>query len=233
MAEGRVRVNGRVVRSPARWIDPGRDRVVVDGRRVGDETPRVVLAFHKPAGLVTTRVDPAGRPTVYDALGDVGRWVFPVGRLDRDSSGLLVLTNDHRLGERLTSPEHRVPKTYHVRVAGVPDAASLGALREGLPLDDGTVTRPAKVRVLGTPRGSSRGPAGRAVPGSTWLEVVLTEGRNRQVRRMAAAVGHDVLELVRVGIGGLSLGGLAPGAWRELAPEEVARLESRPRPGRQ
>jgi len=199
---------------------------VVDSRRVGDLTRRVVLAFHKPVGLVTTRMDPGGRPTVYDALGDVGRlapagtralpgWVFPVGRLDRDTAGLLVLTNDHRLGERLTSPEHHVPKTYHARVAGVPDAEALRALREGLPLDDGTVTRPAKVRVLGTPRGEE---------GSTWLEIVLTEGKNRQVRRMGAAVGHEVLELVRVRIGRLDLGDLTPGEWRELGPEDVRRL---------
>ena len=217
IADGRVRVRGAVEREPSRWIDPSRDRVLVDGRPVGDETPRVVLAFHKPKGLVTTRADPGGRATVYSALGDVGRWVFPVGRLDRDTSGLLVLTNDHRLGERLTSPEHHVPKTYHARVAGLPDAEALRALREGLPLDDGTVTRPAKVRVLGTPRGE----------GSTWLEIVLTEGKNRQVRRMCAAVGHDVLELARVRIGRLSLGDLAPGEWRELDGPDVRSLLAR------
>ena len=216
IADGRVCVNGAVERTPSRWIDPTRDRVVVDGRRVGDETPRVVLAFHKPKGYVTTRADPGGRPTVYDALGDVGGWVFPVGRLDRDTSGLLILTNDHRLGERLTSPDHHVPKTYHARVAGVPDAEALRALREGLPLDDGTPTRPAKVRVLGTPR--------KEEGASTWLEIVLTEGKNRQVRRMGAAVGHEVLELIRVRIGRLGLDDLAPGEWRELGPEDIRRL---------
>ncbi len=234
IADGRVRVNGTVERAASRWIVPTRDRVVVDGRRVADESERIVLAFHKPVGVVTTRSDPAGRPTVYDALGDLGglapagswplpRWVFPVGRLDRDTSGLLVLTNDHRLGERLTAPDHHVPKTYHARVRGVPDAEALRALREGLTLDDGTLTRPAKVRVLGTPRtrpglGSGSGEA------STWLEIILTEGKNRQVRRMGAAVGHEVLELVRVRIGRLDLGGLAPGEWRELGPEDVRRL---------
>lgn len=214
IADGRVRVNTAVERAPSRRIDLARDRVVVDGRRVGDDTPRVVLAFHKPRGVVTTRADPEGRPTVYDALGEVGRWVFPVGRLDRDTSGLLILTNDHRLGERLTSPDHHVPKTYHARVAGVPDAEALHALREGLPLDDGTLTRPARVRVLGTASG------GR----STWLEIVLTEGKNRQVRRMGAAVGHEVLDLVRVHIGRLALGDLAPGEWRELDAEQVKTL---------
>ena len=147
-----------------------------------------MLAFHKPVGLVTTRVDPGGRPTVYDALGDVGRWVFPVGRLDRDTSGLLILTNDHRLGQRLTAPEAHVPKTYHARVAGVPEEPALRALREGLPLEDGTLTRPARVRLLGTPRPGTAA-AGGARPPSTWLEIVLTEGRNRQVRRMCAAGG--------------------------------------------
>jgi pseudouridine synthase len=210
-------VGGRVERSPRRFIDPGRDPVRVDGQRVGDDVARVVIALHKPAGLVTTRVDPGGRPTVYDALGGVGRWVFPVGRLDRDSSGLLILTNDHRLGERLTAPEHHVPKTYHARVRGVPDAEALRALREGLVLEDGTTrTRPARVRVIGSPRDAAA---------STWLEITLSEGRNRQVRRMGAAVGHEVVELVRVRIGGLGLGGLAPGEWRELGPEEVAALE--------
>jgi 23S rRNA pseudouridine2605 synthase len=223
IADGRVRVNGLLERTPARWIDPARDRVEVDERRVGDDTPRVVIALHKPKGLVTTRADPGGRPTVYDALGDVGRWVFPVGRLDRETSGLLILTNDHRLGQRLTDPEHHVPKTYHARVLGIPGEEALRALREGLPLDDGTLTRPAKVRVLGTPRGASApsGPKGQA---STWLEIVLIEGKNRQVRRMGAAVGHEVVELVRVRIGQLDLGELAPGEWRELGPEEVRSL---------
>ena len=209
-----MRVNGRGEVRPSRWIDPARDRVTVDGRRVREAGP-VVLAFHKPAGLVTTRVDPGGRPTVYDALGDVGRWVFPVGRLDRDTSGLLILTNDHRLGQRLTDPASRVPKTYHARVRGVPGAEALRALREGLPLDDGRITRPARVRVIGSSRGG------------TWLEIVLTEGKNRQVRRMGAAVGHEVLELVRVRIGRLGLGGLAPGEWRELEPREIALLAGR------
>ena len=161
IVDGRVDVNDRPERDPSHWIDPRHDRVSVDGRPVGEGSAPVVIAFHKPVGFVTTRVDPAGRATVYDALGDLGRWVFPVGRLDRDTSGLLILTNDHRLGERLTSPEHQVPKTYHVRVAGVPEPEALRALREGLPLEDGVLTRPARVRVLGSVRGS------------TWLEIVL------------------------------------------------------------
>jgi pseudouridine synthase len=219
-----VRVAGAVERSPRRRIDPRHDRVTVDGRRVRDDVARVVIALHKPAGLVTTRVDPGGRPTVYDALSGFPGWVFPVGRLDRESSGLLILTNDHRLGERLTSPEQHVAKTYHARVDGVPDAEALRALREGLPLDDASCTRPARVKLLGTARGRPSGSSPAAGHGSTWLEIVLTEGKNRQVRRMGAAVGHEVLELVRVRIGRLGLGTLAPGEWRELTAAEVAEL---------
>ena len=214
IADGRVEVNDRPERDPSHWIDPRRDRVSVDGRPVGEGSSPVVIALHKPVGFVTTRVDPGGRATVYDALGDLGRWVFPVGRLDRDTSGLLILTNDHRLGERLTSPEHQVPKTYHVRVAGIPEREALRALREGLPLEDGALTRPARVRVLGSARGS------------TWLEIVLKEGKNRQVRRMCALVGHEVQQLVRVAIGRLTLEGLAVGEWRQPEPDEVARLST-------
>ena len=214
IAEGRVAVDGRTVTAPQRRLDPRRARVTVDGKRVGDDTERVVLALHKPAGYITSRTDPGGRPTVYQLLADVDRWVFPVGRLDRDSSGLLLLTNDHRLGQRLTDPSHQVPKTYHVLVEGVPDETALRALREGVPLGDGTLSRPARVATLGAARG-----------GRAWLEVVLTEGKNRQVRRMCAAVGHDVRELIRVAVGRLPLGDLPPGKWRRLGAADVQLLE--------
>jgi 23S rRNA pseudouridine2605 synthase len=200
------------VRWPERRIDPRRDRVTVDGSAVGDDTERIVLALHKPAGFVTSRSDPAGRATVYDLLRGVDLWVFPVGRLDRDTSGLLILTNDHRLGQQLSDPEHGVAKTYHALVEGVPEPAALQALREGVPLRGGGTTRRAGARVLGTSRGG------------TWLEIVLREGKNRQVRRMCAAVGHEVLALTRVAIGGLGLGPLPPGEWRRLDPGEIARL---------
>lgn len=215
IADGRVAVDGRVVRWPQRRIDPRRQRVSVDGASVGDDAERVVVLFHKPVGYITSRVEPRGRPTIYALLRDLDRWLFPVGRLDRDSSGLLVLSNDHRLGQRLTDPGHRVPKTYHARVQGVPPPEALRALREGVALGDGRLTRPAGVRSLGSSRG-----------GASWLELTLSEGRNRQVRRMCAAVGHPVLELVRVAIGAVALGDLAPGEWRRATRAETRLLTS-------
>jgi 23S rRNA pseudouridine2605 synthase len=219
IAAGRVAVDGRVVSWPQRRIDPRRARVSVDGAAVGDDTERIVVLFHKPVGYITTRAEPGGRPTIYELLRDLDRWLFPVGRLDKDSSGLLVLSNDHRLGQRLTDPGHCVGKTYHARVEGLPPSEALRALREGVALDDGRLTRPASVRCLGSSRG-----------GDAWLELTLGEGRNRQVRRMCAAIGHPVLELVRVAIGALELGDLAPGEWRRATREEI-RLLSAPRHG--
>jgi 23S rRNA pseudouridine2605 synthase len=213
ISAGRVLVNGRTVYDPGTWIDPRRDHVLVDGSAVNDATPRIVLALNKPVGYITSRTDPSGRPTVYDLLGDVGRWVFPVGRLDRDTSGLLILTNDHRLGEHLTIPATHVPKTYHVRVSGILSPETLCVLREGLDIGDPTPTRPASVYLLGARR-----------DGESWMAMTLTEGRNRQVRRMCATVGHDVQALVRVRIGGLDLADLAPGAWRELDRDEIRNL---------
>ena len=194
----------------------------VDGRRVGDAVARVVIAFHKPVGLVTTRVDPGGRPTVYDALAALPRWVFPVGRLDRDSSGLLILTNDHRLGERLTAPDAARPED-------LPRPRPRGSRRRGA----ARAARGSHARrrhdAPGPPRCALIGAARGAAAGSSWLEIVLTEGKNRQVRRMGATVGHEVLELVRVRIGRLGLGALAPGEWRELTPAEVEALVGRAR----
>jgi len=220
---GRVTVGGRVERSPARRVDLGQDCIAVDGRAVEEAAvERVVIAYHKPPGLIVTRVDPSGRPTIYDAL-ELPVPVFPVGRLDKDTAGLLILTNDHRLGQRLTDPEAHVEKRYHVRVRGVPGGEALRALREGLDIGDPTPTRPARIRSLGSPK-----------EGGTWLEIVLTEGRNRQIRRMTSAVGHDVLDLVRVRIGGLELGDLPSGEWRRLDPAAVRRLSGpqrrKPRP---
>lgn len=209
---GLVRVDGRVVTDPLTWVDLDRQRVT----RGGEEAPgaaALVLALHKPRGVVTTRRDERGRRTVYDLLPPGLPWVFPAGRLDADSEGLLILTGDAGLAERLTDPACHVPKTYHVTLNGIPSEDDLRRLREGIELSDGP-TRPASARVL-----SEDG--GRAV-----IEMVLTEGRNRQVRRMWAALGWRVKRLVRVAIGGLELGDLPAGACRELDAAEVSSASS-------
>ena len=200
---GRVTVNGAVA-GLATQVEPG-DEVRLDGRRLQLQAPRVLL-LHKPTGVITTARDPQGRPTVLDLVGGDER-LFPVGRLDRDTSGLLVITNDGDLAQRLAHPRHGVPKTYAALVRGDPDAAALGRLRTGVQLQDGP-TAPAAVRRTGPGR----------------LEITIHEGRNRQVRRMCAAVGHPVLELHRIRYGPLELGDLAPGSWRELTGGELERL---------
>lgn len=193
--------------------DPRRDRIQVDGRPVRLPAAPVYVLLNKPVGVVTTLEDPAGRPTVKDLLAGLRRRVFPVGRLDYHSSGLLLLTDDGELAARLTHPRHGVPKVYRVKVRGVPDARQLRLLAQGVTLEDGR-TAPAEVRVE-----STRG-------GKAWLRIRLVEGRNRQIRRMCAAVGLTVEKLSRVQLGPLKLGRLAPGQWRELTPEEVARLRA-------
>jgi 23S rRNA pseudouridine2605 synthase len=203
---GDVCVDGRVVTDPLTWVDLDRQAVTRAGE-VSVAVNPLTLALHKPRGVVTTRRDERGRRTVYDLLPADLPWLFPVGRLDADSEGLLILTNDSALATRLTDPEHHVPKTYQVTVAGRPMAQALDTLRSGVELADGK-TRPAEVRVLHD--GSK----------TTTLEVVLTEGRNRQIRRMMAAVGHKVKRLVRVAIGNYQLGDLAPGQYRKIATDE-------------
>jgi pseudouridine synthase len=214
---GEVCVDGRVVTDPLAWVDLDRQRITRQGR----EPPagaRLVLALHKPRGVLTTRRDERGRRTVFDLLPDGLPWVFPAGRLDADSEGLLIFTNDSGLAVRLTEPEHQVPKVYHVTVRGRPAAGTLENLRQGIEIKDGP-TRPAEVRVL------------EEQPGVTVVAMVLREGRNRQIRRMWAAVGHRVRRLIRVAVGGYELGDLAAGAWRTLSEAEVRRLEALNRPG--
>jgi 23S rRNA pseudouridine2605 synthase len=210
IAAGRVAVNGVLVTDPAREVGEG-DLVEVDGEVVPGAESKVVYAVHKPLGVVSTVRDTHGRPTVVELVPASGRLrLFPVGRLDMDSSGLILLTNDGELANRLTHPRYEVPKTYRARVGGgrVGEGA-LRALREGVELEDGP-TAPARVR--------------RVAP--EVLELTLHEGRNRQVRRMCAAVGHPVLALQRVAFGPLRLEGLAPGTHRRLSEAEVGRLRS-------
>jgi 23S rRNA pseudouridine2605 synthase len=207
IAAGRVRVNGELVGDPARDVAQS-DRVEVDGKSVAGSEPRVVYALHKPLGVLSTAKDTHGRRTVVELVPARGLRLYPVGRLDADSSGLILLTNDGELANRLTHPRYEVPKTYLARVAGgrVGEGA-LRALREGVDLEDGR-TAPARAR--------------RVRPEE--IELTIHEGRNRQVRRMCEAVGHPVLALQRVGFGALRLGELAPGAHRRLSEGEVGRL---------
>jgi len=199
----RVRVNGKVVENPDHWIDFNRDRVEFDGKPL-EIRLRVYILLNKPTGYITTFKDPEGRPTVYDLLQGVDTFVSPVGRLDLDTSGLLILTNDTQLAERLTNPDHKVSKTYVVECADVLSDDALDQLRRGVELSDGP-TRPAVVKRL---KGAE-------------IEVKITEGRNRQVRRMIEAVGSNVVKLMRVKIGLLAIGDLKEGQWRELTVEEI------------
>ncbi|MFI5004095.1 MAG: pseudouridine synthase [Solirubrobacterales bacterium] len=216
---GRVSVDGELVRDPARDVDE-RNRVEVDGRPLAGPEPRVVYVVHKPVGVISTAHDTHGRPTVLDLLEEPRR-LYPVGRLDADSSGLLLLTNDGALAERLTHPRYEVPRTYRARVAGGPvGERALGALRAGVELEDGP-TAPAEVRRVGP---TAAGDVRRVGRGGEELELTIREGRNRQVRRMCEAVGHPVLALQRVAFGPLRLGGLAPGAHRRLGEAELRKL---------
>jgi len=210
---GRVRVNGRVVQDPDHWVDLDRDKVTLDGKPLRSAAKRYILLY-KPKGFLTTWRDPEGRPTVYDLLPGDGNWVSPVGRLDLDTSGLLILTNDTALAEHLTNPDHQIAKTYQVKASTRLSEAQLQRLRIGVDLNDGP-TRPALVTRL---RDSEK---------YTFLELTITEGRNRQVRRMLEAVESKVLKLVRTAIGSIRIGDLPVGKWRELTPEEVRVLSPR------
>ena len=201
--EGRVTVNGSVADLATRVAEG--DDVRVDGVPVKPEAV-VAVVLNKPRGVVTTAHDPQGRPTV-TGLVETGARLFPVGRLDRDTTGVLLLTNDGGLADRLMHPRHGVPKSYRARVKGEPGDDALERLRAGIELDDGP-TAPADVR--------SRG--------ASVIDITIHEGRNRQVRRMCAAVGHPVIHLHRTAYAGITAGRLAPGEWRVLAPEEVEAL---------
>jgi 23S rRNA pseudouridine2605 synthase len=209
ICEGRVSVQGVLVTDPARAVDEDA-RVAVDGRLLDGPEPRVLYALNKPVGVVSTARDTHGRHTVLELVPARGLRLYPVGRLDVDSSGLILLTNDGELANRLTHPSFQVEKVYRATLAGGPVTdEALEALRDGVELDDGR-TAPARVRRLG----------------ANLIELTIREGRNRQVRRMCAAVGHPVLELRRVGFGPLRLGGLKDGAHRRLSPAEVERLRA-------
>lgn len=208
---GKVRVNGRIARLGDK-VDPKRDKVTVNGKNVIAVTNKVYIMLHKPRGFVTTMSDEFGRKSVADLVKDVGVKVFPVGRLDRDSEGLLLMTNDGEMANTLTHPSSLVNKTYRVTVAGEADTERVEKLCNGIELD-GRKTLPCDVFVI------------ERKPDRTVLNFIIHEGRNRQIRRMCEAVGLDVLRLKRTEIAGVKLGMLPPGSWRELNAREMQRLE--------
>lgn len=211
---GRVKVNGKLVQTPDHWVDFARDKVTLDDQPV-KAREKIYLLLYKPAGYITTFKDPDGRPTVYDLIPDIiggaGRWVAPVGRLDQDTSGLLLLTSDTQFAERVTNPDYKIPKTYLVKASTLLGERQIQQLRDGVALSDGP-TQPAQVKRV---RDSAK---------YSFIEITIHEGRNRQIRRMVEAVGSKVLKLVRIAIGSLRIGDLPIGQYRELTPAEVAML---------
>jgi pseudouridine synthase len=206
IAAGRASVNGKVVRDPDAWLDLERDRVTFDGKPL-ESAEKVYLLLYKPAGFLTTRRDPDSRPTIYDLLPPEQQALAYVGRLDLDTSGLLILTNDTQFAERLTNPAFKVPKTYRVTASRALAGAELERLRGGIELKDG-MTRPAIVQRID----------------ASHFELTITEGRNRQVRRMVEAVGAEVVELVRIAIGPVTIGELRERQTRPLTADEVRAL---------
>ncbi len=212
ITEGRVRVNGQVVTELGTKADANKDHIKVDGKLINPRQPLTYIMLNKPAGFVTTMSDPEGRPTVQDLLKGVKVRVYPVGRLDYNTEGLLLLTNDGDFAHLITHPKHEFPKTYRAKIKGVLEDHQIKTLEDGIYLDDGK-TAPAKIKKVSKEEANS------------WLEITIHEGRKRQVRRMFDRVGHSVIKLKRVRTGNLLLGELPEGAMRYLAPEEVEALK--------
>jgi 23S rRNA pseudouridine2605 synthase len=212
ISAGKILVNGKPVQDPDRWVDLGKDRITFEGKPLRAATKAYILLY-KPKGYLTTWRDPEGRPTVYDLTKDTGTWLSPVGRLDLDTSGLLLMTNDNDFAERITNPDHKIPKTYQVKASTLLTGEQLERLRHGVELNDGP-TRPAVVTRL------------RDGAKHTFLEITITEGRNRQVRRMIEALDSKVSKLVRTAIGPIRIGNLPIGKWRHLTSQELRSLRS-------
>jgi 23S rRNA pseudouridine2605 synthase len=209
--EGLVTVNGKPAVLGMK-ADLGRDHIKVRGKLIGAVESKVYLAFNKPVQCLTALHDEEGRPTVRDYLKRIKAQVFPVGRLDFNSEGLLILTNDGELANAVLHPRNKIPKTYRVKVDGFPDDEDIMKLERGINLDDGP-TAPAKVRVI------------KRLKANSWMDITIYEGRKRQVRRMFERIGHSVSKLMRIRINGLTLGDLKPGEYRYLTPEEVKKLK--------
>lgn len=208
---GRVTVNGRVIKELGTKVDPEKCKIEVDRRPVGGKEDHVYILLNKPAGYVTTAYDPQGRKTVLDLVTGINARIYPVGRLDLDTSGLLILTNDGTLTNDLIHPSREVKKKYRALVRGIPSEADLEKMRRGLILEDG-LTAPAQVRLL------------QSAGANALIDVTIHEGRNRQVRRMFGAIGHPVLRLERVAFGFLTLKNLPLGHWRKLTLGEIQKL---------
>jgi 23S rRNA pseudouridine2605 synthase len=206
---GRVKVNGRVVRDPDLWTDPRQASIHLDGNRLR-HARKIYWLLYKPKGVITSHGDPAGRKTIYSCLGEGAPWVSPVGRLDKDTSGLILLTNDTDFANHVTDPASEVPKTYLVKANTLVSDDLIARLAQGLDLKRGDRAQPQSVR-----RVEDRGKY-------SWLEIVLTEGKNREVRRLLEAVGLKTLKLVRTRIGPCTLDGLQVGQWRDLLRSEIA-----------
>ena len=212
IADGRIAVDGRLVTRPGLKVDPEQAAITVDGKPVQQEE-KIYILLHKPPGYVTTMSDPQGRPIVTDLLPEIKHRVFPVGRLDQDSEGALLLTNDGALTNKILHPRFEVNKTYEATVKGVPKAADLQRLEQGILLE-GRKTWPAKLRVLHRRKGT------------TIIEIIIHEGKKRQVRKMFQAIGHPVLRLKRTAYGGLELGALGRGKYRFLTERDLKKLFS-------
>ena len=213
--EGRVMVNGKTVRELGTKADPRKDAIKVDGRRIKTDVAHRYIVLYKPKGYVTTRKDPEGRKTVMDLIGQ-GAYIYPVGRLDYDTEGLLLMTTDGDLAARLMHPRHEVDKEYEVIVMGTPDARAIEKLRKGVFIEGGR-TSAADVHVGTTVKGARP---------TTLLTITIREGRNRQIRKMCSAVRLPVRDLRRIRMGPITLGRLKPGQWRDLTPAEIKRLQS-------
>jgi len=213
ITEGRVSLNGRVIRQPEYPVPADSDRILVDGREIGS-AKKIYLMMNKPRGIVTSARDEKGRDTVYSLLPEVQAWLSPVGRLDKASEGLLLFSNDSNWAARISSPESHVEKTYHVRIGMAGDESLLRQLRAGVRSSEGDLLKAKRISMV---RHGSK---------NCWIEIVLDEGKNRQIRRMLSALDIEILRLVRIGIGPLRLGDLPKGKVRELTSEEKRALDS-------
>ncbi len=210
--EGRITVNGKVAEIGMK-ADPLRDHIKVDGKLLVRPEKKVYFILNKPRGVLTSLEDPQGRPTVRDFLMGIRQRVFPVGRLDYDSEGMLLLTNDGELAHAVLHPSRKIPKTYLVKVKGVLEEEEMERLRKGIRLER-TLTAPAKVKPM------------RKTDSNSWIEMTIYEGKKRQIRRMLDKVGHPVIRLMRIRINGIEMGIIKPGEYRRLSPEELEKLRS-------